>query len=411
MKRKRWYRLDNAGKFYASVKNIKIPRVFRYSAKLIDDIDPNILQLALNSTVEIFPNFNVNLKKGLFWYYLDETNKINKVEKENLPICFKICNDSDDFLYRVSYYKRKINFEISHILSDGRGSVEFFKLLISNYVKMKYELEIDTTRNNNSVLEKTEDSFNKYYQKFTLSKKEYQVPYIFKGRKFNNQTLFLECNLNVNDILKMAHKYETTLTGFLVSVLIYSFKDELKLTDLNKNIIIDIPVDLRNYFKSSSSMNFFGLTTISYKFKTKEDTLTDIVREVNKQLKEKLKKDKLSQRVNLMVSFEKNWICKFVPLFMKNIIIASVERIFTQKSSTCLSNIGVIKLDKEVEEKVDSISVLASTDSFRFTICTLKENLCIGISSRFINNDIIKNFCRYFSSNGINITIDVNEVE
>ena len=38
MKRKRWYRLDNIGKFYASIENSTIPKVFRYSAIFIDFI-------------------------------------------------------------------------------------------------------------------------------------------------------------------------------------------------------------------------------------------------------------------------------------------------------------------------------------------------------------------------------------
>ena len=279
MKIKTWYKLDNVGKFYASIKNTKIPKVFRYSAILVDDIDENILQEALNNTTEVFTNFNVNLKRGLFWYYLDETSKINKVLKENLPVCFKLYNNSDDFLYRVSYYKRKINFEVSHIISDGRGSVEFFKLLLTNYVNIKYNLNIDTSINNSSALEKTEDSFTKYYQKVKKTKKEKQIPYIYNAKKYKNQTRFMECNINVKDVLKIAHQYNTTLTGILVSILIFSFKDELKLSDMGKYIKIDIPVDLRNYFKSSSSMNFFGLTTISYKFTSKEDSYTrDLLR-------------------------------------------------------------------------------------------------------------------------------------
>ena len=63
MKRKRWYRLDNIGKFYASIENSTIPKVFRYSAIFIDEIEPNLLQIALKNTIEIYPNFNVNLKR------------------------------------------------------------------------------------------------------------------------------------------------------------------------------------------------------------------------------------------------------------------------------------------------------------------------------------------------------------
>ena len=411
MQNKRWYKLDNIGKFYASIKNTKIPKVFRYSAILKENIEEELLQESLNKTVEVFPNFNVNLKKGLFWYYLDETNKINKVTKENLPVCFKIYNSSDDFLYRVSYYKRKINFEVSHILSDGRGSVEFFKLLLSNYIKTKYNLKIDINKNNKSHLEKTEDSFIKYYKKLKISKIKKEKTYIYKGKKYNNQTRFMECHIDVQKILDIAHKYKTTLTGLLLAVLIYSFKDEMKLSDMNKYIKIDLPVDLRNYFKSSSSMNFFGLITISYKFKSTEDTLEDIIEYVNLELKESLKKEKLSERVNQMVSFEKNPFCKFAPLFIKDIVLNLADKIYTTKSTTCLSNIGIISLDKEIEDKIDSISVLTSTGGFQFTICTLKNDLCIGISSSYINNDVIKNFCRYFTNKNIKMTIDVSEVE
>ena len=109
MRIRKWYKLDNVGKFYASIVNNKIPAVFRYSAILKDECDPILLQQALNKTVEVYPNFNVNLKKGLFWYYLEETNKKNKVTKENLPVCFRLYNNSDNFLYRISYYKNKVN--------------------------------------------------------------------------------------------------------------------------------------------------------------------------------------------------------------------------------------------------------------------------------------------------------------
>jgi NRPS condensation-like uncharacterized protein len=221
----------------------------------------------------------------------------------------------------------------------------------------------------------------------------------------------MECYIDVKDVLNIAHKYETTVTAFLVALLIYSHKDELKLSELNKYIKIDLPVDLRTYLKSSSSMNFFGLTTISYKFKSKDDTLEDIIKEVDIQFKENITLEKLEERVNMMVSFEKNWFCRFVPINIKNIFLKLMDKIASQKSTTCLSNIGIIKLDKKIEEKIESISVLTSTNSFQLTVCSFKDKLCIGISNMYINNDIIKNLCCYFSHQDIKMHIDVSEVE
>ena len=65
-----WYKLNNIGKLYASTANMKPPKVFRYSAYLKEDIKEEILQEALNKTLEVYPSFKVNLRKGFFWYYL-----------------------------------------------------------------------------------------------------------------------------------------------------------------------------------------------------------------------------------------------------------------------------------------------------------------------------------------------------
>lgn len=405
----KWYKLDNVGILYASTSSRRVPNVFRYSAKLTEDIDEKVLQQALEKTIIVYPNFNVNMKKGVYWYYLEEVAKAPKVQKERLPICYRIYNNADDFLYRVTYFENKINFEITHILSDGRGSVQFFQLLVSNYIKIKKSLNVDLIVKN-SELEKTEDSFEKYYSKkaknFTSNSKLYR----YKEAMLKDQIRYMECHLNSKQVLEMAHKYNTTLTIFLIAVLIYSFKDILKTKDYNKAIKIDVPVDLRKFFKSSSTRNFFGLVFVEYKFHG-DDTLEEIIEELKKQFEEKITPEKLAYRMNMMMSFEKNIILKFVPLLLKNIILRLINHYISKMNTSCFSNLGIISFEPEIEKYIEKISIVTSTDSFQFVSCSFKENLTIGISSVFKNNDVIKNFCRFFSQNGLEVNIDVSEVE
>lgn len=411
MLNKNWYKLDNVGKFYSSIGDKESQQVFRYSITLKETVEPNILQDALDATIEVFETFNVNLKKGLFWYYLEETNKKYIVTKENLPICYKIYNTSNDFLYRVSYYNKRINFEISHILSDGRGSIEFFKTLINNYLKIKYNLkEIDPTTNT-SYIEKSEDSFAKYYKKTKVTTKNPKNIYLYKGRKHLNKIRYLEAHLSVKDVLELAHKQDATLTSLIVSVLIYSMKDVMTEAELKKNIKIDIPVDLRQYYKSFSSKNYFGLTSVVYKFKSREDTLKDIIKSINEQFKTNLTPEKLSERVNQMVAFEKNIFCRITPVFLKNWALSIISFFSNRMSTSCVSNIGKIAFDKNETKYIENINILTSTPSFQFTLCSFEDDLSIGISSKYKYNEIIKNFCNYFSKQDIEMTINVSEVD
>lgn len=61
--------LDNTALAFPAVTNGVNPNVFRFSAALQENIDPEILEEALNDTMEKLPAFNVKLKRGLFWYF------------------------------------------------------------------------------------------------------------------------------------------------------------------------------------------------------------------------------------------------------------------------------------------------------------------------------------------------------
>lgn len=82
MVRNNWYKLDNVGKFYSFTNKNKIPAAFRYSVSLKEVIDEEILQNVLNDILKYFSNFNCRLKKKIFWYYLENSNKIVEVKKE-----------------------------------------------------------------------------------------------------------------------------------------------------------------------------------------------------------------------------------------------------------------------------------------------------------------------------------------
>ena len=215
MRQLSWYKLDNIGKFYSALSSKQVQNVFRFSVTLKEKVDENCLQKAVDHTLLLFPSFHVHLRKGFFWYYLDESDRKYEVGEENLPICFRLYNNRRDFLFRVSYYKRRINFEVSHILSDGRGSIEFFKILIEYYLKEKYHLK-KTVMSSSSYQEKEEDSFEKYYRKVhlrDLKPKNKTKIYRYHGRKMN-QTRYLEVHMPVSKVLEKAHEYDCSLTTF-----------------------------------------------------------------------------------------------------------------------------------------------------------------------------------------------------
>ena len=133
-----WYRLDNVGKFYAAEAGSPDQTIFRLTATMADEVDPTALQRALDAAVALFPGFNVSLRSGMFWHYLEPSGARPMVEPEHLPICFGLHTGPKSVLFRVSYYRRRINVEVSHMISDGRGGLEFLKALVGFYATERY---------------------------------------------------------------------------------------------------------------------------------------------------------------------------------------------------------------------------------------------------------------------------------
>ena len=405
MKRK-WFKLDNAAKIFPPVSNKKDPKVFRFVCVLKENIDKDILQESVQEALNFFPNFRSILKKGFFWHYLETTDFNPIIKEEKKDICSPIYNKKKKkLLFRVNYYKNRINLEVYHALTDGTGALEFLKTIVHIYISKKHNIEEFNFDYDASLNEKSSDSFNKYY-KFQLNKIEKSNNvYRIKGDKLDKIRVINGC-MNTKDLVDLAHKYNTTLTGLIVSIYILAIKENMNLKDENKYICIDIPVNLRKYFKSQTARNFFSVIKLKY---NGFDNLEDIIKYVDKNLKEELKKDNLFKTMNKYAAFEHNFLIRLIPLFIKNFILKIIIK-FVKTTST-VTNLGIIKVDNSIKDYIDSFEVYVSTDKMQISMCSYLDKLNISFTSIFDSMDIIKNFYRKLSSFGIDIIITTNKIE
>ncbi|MBN1623638.1 MAG: hypothetical protein JW903_04675, partial [Clostridia bacterium] len=142
---KDWYRLDNSAKIYPAIVNDRQTTLFRVAFTLKDDIDPDILQVALETVNPRFPYFNVSLRRGFFWNYLERNNNLPSVHCDTPSPCENINTIyNNGFLYKVLYFKKRIAVEFSHVMSDGYGVLEYSKTLVLEYLRLSgHEIEND----------------------------------------------------------------------------------------------------------------------------------------------------------------------------------------------------------------------------------------------------------------------------
>ena len=139
-KRAYWRSLDNAAKLFSAASSPKDTRVFRFYCELKEEVEENALQEALDQTIEKYPVFLSVMRKGLFWHYLEKSELRPIVRKEYKEPCSSLyVRDKKTLLFEVTYYKKRINFEVFHALTDGTGATEFLRELVKNYLHLVHK--------------------------------------------------------------------------------------------------------------------------------------------------------------------------------------------------------------------------------------------------------------------------------
>ena len=140
---KKWYRLDTAALIFPAIAGRDWCNAFRVSATLTEDIDPELLQRATEDMRKRFPSFFVTLRKGFFWYYLEESSRPVTVRGDYAyPLTFMSSRELRENCLRVLYYKNRIAAEFFHSLTDGHGGSIFLCSLTAHYLELKYGIDI-----------------------------------------------------------------------------------------------------------------------------------------------------------------------------------------------------------------------------------------------------------------------------
>lgn len=411
-----WSRLDNAAKIFPSTVEKSDTRVFRFSCELTENIDEDILQRAASDAAESYPNFNVIMKHGFFWYYLEHTETELVVTKENLPVCAALYNeDSADLLYRVSYHLNKINLEMFHVLTDGTGALQLLKTIVYRYLIYKYPERYGENPplldNDASFSQKMADSFSQYYDK-KVKKQNEKMTRAFKlrGEHLDNNGLSaIEGFASVKSVIDAAHKYNTTLTVFLTAVYIKALIKEMSVRNRKYPVIIKIPVNLRPYFPSETAKNFFGMISVVYDVSKNGSEITDIAEYVNNVFKTELTKENLAIRMNTLAALEHNPFVKIAPLTFKNEVLRIARHVRNGGETSVISNVGRIKMPEEFKDMIKRFSVFVSTQNLQLNICSYEDVLQMGFTSSFVSSDVQRNFFRELTALGIEVTVRSND--
>lgn len=417
-----WTPLDNAAKIYPAARRKNWSSVFRLSATLNENVDTEVLQSALDVVVRRFPVLCARLRKGVFWYYLQQVEQAPTIQSENsFPLVDMSVAEMRKCAFRVIVFNKRIAVEMFHSLTDGNGALVFLKTLLAEYLQQKYGIAVPATDGVRGRLEEPtsdemEDSFQKYAGPVSLSRKgvdSWQILGTPEADGFKNITCF---RIRTDDLVAKAKECGVSVTVFLSAVLMDALQNmqaEKIRNPLWRNAIkIQIPVNLRNLFPSKTLRNFvyYAVPEMDprlghYSFQELCDIVhACMVLEVNPKF--------MSSLIAANINKEHILAIRMVPLFVKNLVMkAAYDSSGDKKTCLSISNLGLIKLPDVMRayiDRFDFIIGVRALSPYNCAVVSYDQTTYINFIRNIKESELEYHFFKVLQNLGLDVEAESN---
>ena len=412
-----WDKLDNTANLFPVIATEDMTNVYRISVTLTEEVDRVLLQEALNRILPQFSVFRMRLRMGVFWYYFEENTRPAPIVREEYshPGAYIDKSRNNHYMFRVTYYKCRINLEVFHALTDGAGGITFLKELIYQYLRLRYPdiLKVDKDNISSGIFLDKEDSYVKNFKKGHAKVYKSEKALTLNGERLPKGEMGVVHGYLPIDQLKAAgRQYGVTINQYLVGAFVYAvYKEYLKESPSKVPIRCCVPVNLRPYYDSHTMKNFFAMVFATFKPEKESYTFSEVLQIVSEDLKEQITPENLNNIMSYNVSNEKNWILRAVPLVIKNFVMKQVYGASARATSATVTNIGNIELKEPYRQYVEHFYTTLSMSkgqNMKGGICSYNGMLTFTFSSVLMDLSIQKCFFQTIAKDGVSIAIESN---
>ena len=419
----RWMKLDNAAKIYPAAKRRNWNNFFRISATLTEPVDVAVLRSALDVTARRFPSIAVRLRRGMFWYYLEQIPHSPAIQEEkSCPLAHAPFHEVRQCAFRVLVYHNRFAVEFFHALTDGTGGLTFFKTLLAEYLSQKYGLTIPAGdgvlgRLEEPDAEELEDSFLRYAGNVKASRKEATAWHLTGTPEKDGFKDLVTLMIPAPALKECAKAHGVTVTELLCAAMMQAIcqlqAEKVPQRSRRKPVKVLLPVNLRNLFPSKTLRNFASYITPEVDPRMGDYTFDEICAAVHHRMGLENNPQTMRAKFAANVASEQSPLLRVMPLFIKNLAMKAVfDTVGECKSCLCLSNLGVVRLPEVMAPyvaRMDFIIGVQAKAPHNCGVLTWNDTVYINCIRSIREPELELRFYQVLHRLGLSVTVESNQ--
>ena len=418
MKKYEWMKNDTVSIMFSAVDTYKTSRLFRIAAIFKDEeVDPERLREAVRLTVNRYPHYLYRNTKGFFWTYLEKAEGLPPVlPEEYAPAKLRrLGNDGEPEIVFL-YHKRRLAIETTHVLGDGAGIIELLKTVVAQYMILggadRSDFEGIRLADEKPSDTELENPFGRYQNGEKLPKphrdEAYNISYTYTPDYQNH----ISGLVSIDTIKPLCKEKGITIGEFLATGIILAIIRTAE-KPIEKTIIVDVPVNVRNFFPSDTVRNFTSSIPLQFHPEGRTDwTFDEIAQKIKGKLASVNTKETQQGFINSNYALTQNKVLQVIPYFIKKPVLNMMQmKNHTKEMTIIMSNIGNFTLPPVMSNHIERIEVVSGDSRVYgmpmfFYIISMNGymNIIFGLSGK--DRSLCTEYFRILSSMGIDVRIE-----
>ena len=221
--------------------------------------------------------------------------------------------------------------------------------------------------------------------------------------------------LGIPELKKVCKSYGVTINEYLVSAYIWSIYTEyMHRMPSGKPIRIAVPVNLRPYFSSITTKNFFVMVSAEFTPEKDEYTFAELTQLVRESLRSQMTAEHLENVFSYNVSCQKSFILKILPLPLKHIGMRLVFNRSALANTSTISNVGMIDVDEAYRPYIDTFHMFMAISKGQYikgTVCSYNGTLVFTFTYGLRDVSLQRGFIRVLTDDGLHVELESNGVQ
>ncbi len=362
--------VDNAAQIFVSIISKKETTMSRIAVNLKSPIDIANLRIALSSVIQRFPFYQVYLKKRFFDFIFVRTQDIPIIEEDTKWSNRYVDFNKQKFPFRIKVLGNTIAVELSHIISDGFGTMSFLMSLLAEY------LRISGRKVGESIFIKSLDeeikseewacAFRDKFSKEGPPQKIARAAYIPSADMISVDKYYsTRIIMNLDDVRKKAGEHDVTLNEYMSAIYADGLQ-EMYLEDIaagratgRQPIRLQVPVNLRRDYPTTCLRNFSYIYSPVFDISGGKHNFKDLVKKISSYIRHEKQSGALEHQIARNLRAENNFFFKYSPRIVKELLFKVFYHLFARSQySGVLTNLGDIQLPEELTDEIISFDIL-----------------------------------------------------